>query len=112
MLHENKSFPFLLENGTISVKSVELREGVQERGVPVYIVVTYIGVYGEPSYIGKTYNETRIRVKPNQTKLSDNEDVVTKVLENQKEITEIYSELTYPELKGIDTHLVHAQEQS
>jgi hypothetical protein len=51
--------------------------------------------------IGKTYNETRIRVKPNQTKLSDNEDVVTKVLENQKEITEIYSELTYPELKGI-----------
>ncbi len=59
MLHENKSFPFLLENGTISVKSVELREGVQERGVPVYIVVTHIGVYGEPSYVGKTYNEER-----------------------------------------------------
>ena len=53
------------------------------------------------SEIGKTYNETRIRVKPNQTKLSENQDVVTKALDTQKEITEIYSELTYPELKGI-----------
>lgn len=51
--------------------------------------------------IGKSYNETRIRVKPNQTKLSENEDVISKALDNQKEITEIYSELTYPELKGI-----------
>lgn len=51
--------------------------------------------------IGKSYNETRIRVKPNQTKLSENQDVVSKALDNQKEITDIYSELTYPELKGI-----------
>ena len=51
--------------------------------------------------IGKSYNETRIRVKPNQTKLSENQEVVSKALDNQKEITEIYSELTYAELKGI-----------
>ena len=60
MLHESKSFPFLRENGSMSIKTVELREGVQGRGVPVYIVVTYIGVYGEPSYIGTSYHEEYI----------------------------------------------------
>ena len=50
---------------------------------------------------GKTYPETRIRVKPNVTKLSDNPELVDKLLNEQKEITEIYSELSYNELKGV-----------
>lgn len=50
---------------------------------------------------GKTYPETRIRVKPNVTKLSDNPETLTKLLNDQKEITDIYSELSYAELKGV-----------
>ena len=50
---------------------------------------------------GKTYPETRIRVKPNQTPISDNAELNNKLLNEQTEITDIYSELTYAELKGV-----------
>jgi hypothetical protein len=47
------------------------------------------------------YPTTGIRVRPAQTKISDDADMVTKLLENQKEITELYQELSYAELKTI-----------
>ena len=50
---------------------------------------------------GKTYPETRIRVKPNVTKLTDNAELENKLLNEQTEITDIYSELSYAELKGV-----------
>lgn len=50
---------------------------------------------------GKTYPETRIRVKPNVTKLTENPELENKLLNEQTEITDIYSELSYAELKGV-----------
>lgn len=50
---------------------------------------------------GKTYPETRIRVKPNVTKLTENAELENKLLNEQTEITDIYSELSYAELKGV-----------
>ena len=48
-----------------------------------------------------SYPTTTIRVKPATTKLHDDPTVVKELLDNQKEITELYSELSYAELKTI-----------
>ena len=48
-----------------------------------------------------SYPTTTIRVKPATTKLHDDPAVVKDLLENQKEITDLYSELSYAELKTI-----------
>jgi len=48
-----------------------------------------------------SYPTTTIRVKPTTTKLHDDPAVVKELLDNQKEITELYSELSYAELKSI-----------
>ena len=50
---------------------------------------------------GKTYPETRIRVKPNVSLLHENSQIAAKLLDEQTNITEIYSELSYPELKTV-----------
>jgi len=50
---------------------------------------------------GKTYPETRIRVKPNVSLLHDNGATAAKLLDEQTNITDIYSELSYPELKTV-----------
>ena len=47
------------------------------------------------------YPTTAIRIKPTQTKLSDDAATMQSFLENQKNITELYSELSYAELKGV-----------
>ena len=50
---------------------------------------------------GTSYPTTTIRVKPAQTKVADTPDAIQNVLDNQKDITEVYSELSYAELKGV-----------
>ena len=50
---------------------------------------------------GKTYPETRIRVKPNVSPLHENAATTAKLLDEQTNITDIYSELSYPELKTV-----------
>jgi len=47
------------------------------------------------------YPTTAIRIKPTQTKLSDDATTMQSFLENQKNITELYSELSYAELKAV-----------
>ena len=47
------------------------------------------------------YPTTTIRVKPAQSKLAESADQIQSLLENQKNITELYSELSYSELKGV-----------
>ena len=57
--------------------------------------------YQSAEEAGTSYPVTTIRVKPNQTSLSESADDVTKFLEGQTEITDLYSELSYDELKGV-----------
>jgi hypothetical protein len=47
------------------------------------------------------YPTTTIRVKPAVSKILDDSQAVTDLLNAQKEITELYSELSYDELKGV-----------
>ena len=50
---------------------------------------------------GTSYPVTTIRVKPKETPLAETKEEVDKFLNNQMEITELYQELTYSELKNI-----------
>ena len=48
---------------------------------------------------GRAFPMTSIRVKPNQTPLTENADVMKTVKDTQKPITDIYSELEYDDLQ-------------
>lgn len=48
-----------------------------------------------------SYPTTTIRVKPATSKLAETPEQIQSLLEGQKEITELYSELSYAELKGV-----------
>lgn len=50
---------------------------------------------------GTSYPVTTIRVKPKETPLAATKEETDKYLTSQKEITELYSELTYAELKNV-----------
>jgi hypothetical protein len=50
---------------------------------------------------GTSYPVTTIRVKPKETPLATSKEETDKYLSSQKEITELYSELTYAELKNV-----------
>ena len=50
---------------------------------------------------GTSYPVTTIRVKPKETPLATSKEETDKYLTTQKEITELYSELTYAELKNV-----------
>lgn len=60
------------------------------------IIVEYSAPEG-----GATYPTTTIRVKPNSTKLADDNEKIKALMDSQKEITSIYKELSYDELKTI-----------
>jgi hypothetical protein len=60
------------------------------------IVVEYAAPEG-----GATYPTTTLRVKPNATKLAEDNEKMKSLLESQKDITTIYNELSYDELKKI-----------
>lgn len=48
-----------------------------------------------------SYPTTTIRVKPATSKLADTPEQIQQLLDGQKEITELYSELSYAELKSV-----------
>lgn len=50
---------------------------------------------------GTSYPVTTIRVKPKETPLVESAEETKKFLTNQMEITDLYQELTYSELKGV-----------
>ena len=49
---------------------------------------------------GASFPKTNIRVKPNQTAISDDPDVL-ELVKTQQEISEIYQELSYDDLTGV-----------
>jgi hypothetical protein len=48
-----------------------------------------------------SYPTTTIRVKPATSKLADSPEAIQQLLDGQKEITELYQELSYAELKSV-----------
>ena len=57
--------------------------------------------YKSAEEAGTSYPTTTIRVKPSETAISEDATRATDFLENQTEITDLYSELSYDELKGV-----------
>jgi hypothetical protein len=57
--------------------------------------------YKSAEQAGTTYPTTTIRVKPSETPLSEDTDKATSFIESQTEITDLYSELSYDELKSV-----------
>ncbi|MBC8427870.1 MAG: hypothetical protein H8D94_00200 [Candidatus Pelagibacter sp.] len=52
-----------------------------------------------PAEAGNQYGKTTVRVKPNQTPITDNKTLLKSVFENQVDLTELYTEPSYDELK-------------
>ena len=50
---------------------------------------------------GASFPSTAIRVKPMQSPISDDKNVLEAVADTQKELTEIYQEMSYDELTGV-----------
>ena len=51
--------------------------------------------------LGRSFPKTTIRVKPNQTKVTDDETKYDSMINDQKKITDIYTELSYEELTDV-----------
>jgi hypothetical protein len=52
-----------------------------------------------PAEAGNQYGKTTVRVKPNQTPITEDKDQLENVLNSQSNLTELYTEPTYDELK-------------
>ncbi len=48
---------------------------------------------------GKMFNTTTVRVKPNQTPLSDNAKIVESLLDDQKDLVSLFKKYTFDEMK-------------
>ena len=51
--------------------------------------------------LGRSFPKTTIRVKPNQTKVTDDETKYDSMINDQKKITDVYTELSYEELTDV-----------
>jgi len=54
-----------------------------------------------PAEAGNQYGKTTIRVKPNQTPIVDDDVKLQSLFDNQSNLTELYTEPTYDELKDV-----------
>ena len=54
-----------------------------------------------PAEAGNQYGKTTVRVKPNQTPITEDKEVLKSILSNQSNLTELYTEPTYDELKDV-----------
>ena len=61
---------------------------------------------------GASFPKTNIRVKPNQTPISDEPSVLEKVKTSQKDITEIYQEQSYEDLTNVLNEWLNPSEES
>ena len=52
-----------------------------------------------PAEAGNQYGKTTVRVKPNQTAITEDAEQLKSIMDNQSDLTELYTEPTYDELK-------------
>ena len=61
---------------------------------------------------GKSFPSTSIRVKPNQTPITEDKAVLESILSNQSDLTELYTEPTYDELKEVLANYLNPNDES
>ena len=65
-----------------------------------------------PAEAGNQYGKTTVRVKPNQSTITDNKELLETVLNNQPELTELYNEPTYDELKEVLQNFLNPSDET
>ena len=59
-----------------------------------------------PAEAGNQYGKTTIRVKPNQTAITENKETLEKIFDSQSKLEELYTEPSYDDLKeALQTYL-------
>ena len=97
----------------------EENEGVKFWGFGITVYQELLSIIADPDYgdisdplngrdvgvefltaeeTGASFPKTNIRVKPNQTPITEDKAQLENILDNQKDITEVYQELSYDEL--------------
>lgn len=61
--------------------------------------------------LNANFPSTSIRPKPNQTPISDNKAVVDKLVNEQKDIREVYQELSYDDLKEVLNNYLNPEDE-
>jgi len=64
-----------------------------------------------PAQAGNQFGKTTIRVKPNQTPITENKEVLESLFESQVELPELYDEPTYDELKDALLHYLNPENE-
>ena len=64
-----------------------------------------------PAEAGNQFGKTTIRVKPNQTPITENKEVLESLFESQVELPELYDEPTYDELKDALRHYLNPENE-
>ena len=54
-----------------------------------------------PAEAGNQYGKTTVRVKPNMTPITEDVNMLQSIFDNQSDLTELYNEPTYDELKEV-----------
>ena len=65
-----------------------------------------------PAEAGNQYGKTTVRVKPNQTPITDDKTVLEGILTNQSDLTELYTEPSYDELKEVLANYLNPSDES
>ena len=65
-----------------------------------------------PAEAGNQYGKTTVRVKPNQTPITEDKTVLESIMENQSDLTELYTEPTYDELKDVLANYLNPSDES
>ena len=61
---------------------------------------------------GKAFPSTSIMVKPNQTPITEDKSVLESIMDNQSDLTELYTEPTYDELKEVLANYLNPSDES
>ena len=65
-----------------------------------------------PAEAGNQYGKTTVRVKPNQTAITEDADMLQSIFDNQSDLTKLYNEPTYDELKDVLQNFLNPSDDS
>ena len=65
-----------------------------------------------PAEAGNQYGKTTVRVKPNQTPITEDAEMLKSIFDNQSELTKLYNEPTYDELKDVLQTFLNPSEET
>ena len=65
-----------------------------------------------PAEAGNQYGKTTVRVKPNQTPITDDAEQLKGIFDNQSNLTELYNEPTYDELKEVLQNFLNPSDET